>query len=107
MKKNGISDDNIILMMYDDIRYNKRNPFPGKLYNRTNGPNVASHLKIDYSGRDVTPENFLAVLKGDSHTATGPVLKSNSHSKVFVYFTDHGAPGLVAFPNDVLYADDL
>jgi legumain len=26
---------------------------------------------------------------------------------VFVYFSDHGAPGLIAFPNDYLYADQL
>jgi legumain len=26
---------------------------------------------------------------------------------VFVNFVDHGAPGLLAFPNDELYADDL
>jgi len=46
-------------------------------------------------------------MTGDSATASGPVLGSDSNSKVFVYFTDHGAPGLVAFPHDVLYADDL
>jgi legumain len=26
---------------------------------------------------------------------------------VFVNFVDHGAPGLLAFPSDELYADDL
>jgi len=107
MKSNGIPDSNIILMMYDDVRNHRNNPFPGKLFNKTDGPNVAKNLVIDYSGRDFTPENFLAVLKGDSRTATGPVLGSDKNSKVFVYFTDHGAPGLVAFPNDVLYADEL
>lgn len=107
LRKNGFSDDHIILMMYDDVRYNRSNPFPGELFNRTDGPNVAGNLKIDYSGREVTPENFLAVLTGDSASASGPVLESDSDSKVFVYFTDHGAPGLVAFPSDVLYADDL
>lgn len=38
---------------------------------------------------------------------TGKVLKSNSESKVFIYFTDHGAPGLLAFPNKYLYADEF
>ena len=35
------------------------------------------------------------------------MLKSTSTSKVFVYFTDHGAPGLIAFPTQYLYADQL
>lgn len=82
----------------------------------------------------VTPENFLAVLRGDSAKAKGKVIKrwagwvqtwnvpSSNHSlldsgrgvmhlcplclgsgpndHVFVYFTDHGAPGILAFPND-------
>jgi len=36
---------------------------------------------------------------------SGKVLKSNENSKVFVFFTDHGAPGLLAFPSQMLYAD--
>lgn len=38
---------------------------------------------------------------------SGEVLKSNSNSKVFIYFADHGAPGLIAFPNGYLYANDF
>jgi len=37
----------------------------------------------------------------------GKVLKSNANSKVFINFSDHGAPGLIAFPSQYLYADDL
>lgn len=35
------------------------------------------------------------------------MLKSNDKSKVFINFVDHGATGLVAFPSQMLYADDL
>ena len=50
------------------------------------------------------------ILKGDSKAVTGgngKVLKSNSKSKIFINFADHGAPGLIAFPSKYLYADDL
>lgn len=108
MKKNGIADDHIIHMAYDDIRHNRSNPFYGKMYNQPDGDDVAVDLKIDYSGRANNPENFIAVLTGDSETTGGlPVLESDSNSKVFVYFADHGAPGLIAFPNSYLYADTL
>jgi len=57
----------------------------------------------------VTPANFLSVIKGDAKAVEGigseKVLKSNSESKVFINFVDHGAPGLIAFPNEYLYAD--
>jgi legumain len=35
----------------------------------------------------------------------GKVLQSTADSKVFVFFSDHGAPGLIAFPTSYLYAD--
>jgi legumain len=50
----------------------------------------------------------MAVLKGDAATAGGKVLKSDANSKVFFYFADHGAPGLVAMPvGGYLYANDF
>ncbi len=69
---------------------------------------VYADCHIDYSGDDVTPENFMNVLLGDSDKVGGKkVLEQNSDNNVFVYFVDHGANGLVAFPNEYLYADDL
>jgi len=112
MKKNGIPDDHIIHMSFDDVANDSENPFPGKLFNKptaagVKGVDVYDGCKIDYSGNDVTAENVLKVLKGDC-TAPGPVLKSTKDSKVFFYFADHGAPGLIGMPvGDYLYADDF
>ena len=37
-----------------------------------------------------------------------PRLLSFSNDNVFIYFTDHGAPGLIAMPNgEPLYANDF
>lgn len=57
----------------------------------------------------MTSENFLAVLSGDSKATKGKkVLETTSEDKIFVYFTDHGASGLIAFPTgNYLLADDL
>ena len=49
----------------------------------------------------------MAVLTGDAATAGGKVLKTDKNTKLFVNFSDHGAPGLIAFPSDYLFADDL
>ncbi|XP_028251568.1 legumain [Parambassis ranga] len=108
--KNGIPDEQIVVMMYDDLAHNDNNPTPGVLINRPNGTDVYKGVPKDYTGDDVTPENFLAVLKGDSSNVkggSGKVLKSGPNDHVFVYFTDHGAPGILAFPNDELHVDDL
>lgn len=108
MRSKGIPEDNIILMMYDDIANHTDNPFPGKLYNKPDprgpGKDVYAGCKIDYSGDDVNPETFTNVLLGNG---TGKVLKSTEEDSVFVYFVDHGAPGLIMFPDSELHVKDL
>ena len=100
----GIPAEQIITFAYDDIADNSRNPFPGKVFNQPNGKDVYAGCQIDYRRGDVTPAKFLSVIKGEG---SGKVLKSTGADKVFIYFSDHGAPGLIAFPSERLYANDL
>ena len=91
------------------------------------GKDVYAGCVPDYSGNNVKPETFLAVLTGNatslpckdgegdatsSAACTGRVLQAKSDSDVFVNFADHGAPGLIAFPqtgwrSSVLKSKDL
>lgn len=109
--RNGIPDEQIVVMMYDDIANNEENPTPGIVINRPNGTDVYKGVLKDYTGEDVTPQNFLAVLRGDAEAVkgkgSGKVLKSGPRDHVFVYFTDHGATGILVFPNDDLHVKDL
>lgn len=100
--------------MHDDIANAKNNPFPGQVFNAptkgaTGGIDVYDGCAPDYTGPDVTKENFLAVLTGDSATTKGKkVLNSTADDKVFVNFADHGGVGLVCMPDGHnLYAKDL
>jgi len=109
VKSKGIPESNIIVMAYDDIANNSQNPFPGKLFNKptasgTAGVDVYAGCNIDYKGKDVTPETFQQVLTG---TASGRSLKSTSDDNVFVFFSDHGAAGLIAFPSSEMHKADL
>ena len=36
---------------------------------------------------------------------SGKVIASGPDDKIFVFFSDHGATNLIAFPEDYLYAD--
>jgi len=111
LHKNGIPDSNIIVMMYDDIANNAENPTKGIIINHPNGNDVYKGVPHDYTGKTVTPQNFINILLGNKAAmkgiGSGKVLESGPDDNVFVYFTDHGATGLVAFPNGVLYAKDL
>ena len=64
--RKGIPAKQVIVMAYDDIASDKHNPFPGKIFNAPShhgpGIDVYKGCKIDYSGIDVTPQNFVKVL---------------------------------------------
>jgi len=111
VKKYGVLEEDIILFAFDDIASDPSNPYPGQVFNKPStgpGEDVYAGIQIDYKGADVTPENFLSALKGDSAAVGGKkVLTSTADDNVFVYFSDHGAVGLVAFPSSYLYANDL
>lgn len=60
----------------------------------------------------MTAANFLAVLAGNrsaiviSPEANGRVLESGPEDHVFVFYSDHGAPGIVGMPSGgFLFAD--
>jgi legumain len=112
---NGMPKENIIVFAYDDIANDSGNPIKGKIFNKPDpkGPgfDVYAGVSIDYKGRDVTPQNFLSVIAGNAEAVkgkgTGRVLQSSENDHVFINFSDHGAPGLIAFPSEELFADDL
>jgi len=97
-KKNGVPESNIILLAYDDIAHDVRNPLPGQIFNKPDGPDVYAGCKISYKGRDVNKDNFIKVLTGDT-SANGPVLRSTKDDHVFVYYADHGGVGILGVPD--------
>ena len=47
MSKNGIKDENIVVMMYDDIANAGANPTPGQVINRPGGEDVYHDVPKD------------------------------------------------------------
>jgi len=106
--KFGIPDSRVIVMQYDDLAKDPSNPYPGKIFNKptaagTAGVDVYAGCKKDYTGAAVTPDMFVAVLTGNAAKTGGrPVLKSGPNDRVFIFFTDHGGTGIIAFPDGSL-----
>jgi legumain len=98
----GIPDERIIVMMYDDIANSPQNPTKGEIINHPNGSDVYHGVPKDYTGKDVTPQNFINILTGNKaamkNIGSGKVIESGPNDHVFVNFVDHGATGLLAFP---------
>jgi legumain len=107
-KKLGIPKEQLIVMHYDDIANNTQNPYPGTVINVPGGPNNYPGVPKDYTGEEVTPQNFLKILSGEDMGPGKKTIKSGPNDRIFVFFSDHGAPGLIAFPGmDALHAQDL
>ncbi|KAK8767489.1 hypothetical protein V5799_005732, partial [Amblyomma americanum] len=100
LRDRGMRDERIVVMMYDDIANNTENPTPGVILNHPEGPNVYQGVAKDYTGDLVTPENFLKILQGvEVDGGSGKVIASDRHDNIFIFFSGHGGPGLLDFPN--------
>jgi len=101
VKRFGIPDSNIILMLSDDMACNPRNVFPGSVFHNENRKvNVyGEDVEVDYRGYEVTVENFIRVLTG-RHEANVPRSKrllTDESSNVLVYMTGHGGEEFLKF----------
>ncbi|KAF8191737.1 peptidase C13 family-domain-containing protein [Pholiota molesta] len=112
VKRLGIPDSNIILMLADDASCNSRNKVPGSVY-ASPGQHLdlyGDNIEVDYRGYEVTVENFIRVLTGrmDSSVPRSKRLLSNERSNVFVYMTGHGGNEFLKFQdNEEISAFDI
>ncbi|KAK6129450.1 hypothetical protein DH2020_036808 [Rehmannia glutinosa] len=111
LKKGGLREENIIVFMYDDIAFDADNPRPGVIINSPSGDNVYEGVPKDYTGDNANVQNLFGVILGNTSALTGgsgKVLDSGPKDHIFIYYSDHGGPGVVAMASDeFVYADDL
>jgi legumain len=111
LKKGGLKDENIIVFMYDDIANNPENPRPGVIINHPKGGDVYAGVPKDYTGEDVNAANFLAALLGDRSKVTGSgsrkVVTSGPDDTIFLYYADHGGPGILGKANASIHPPPL
>jgi legumain len=109
LRRRNFPKENIITLAYDDIVNSRRNPFPGRVFSDASHKNVyPGRENIDYVGKEASAANFIRVLTGDSRN--GRALQSTEEDDVFIYYDDHGAPGLLCVPANngpEIYADNI
>lgn len=101
VKRLGIPDSRIILMLADDVACDARNTFPATVFNNADrqldlyGRNV----EVDYRGYDVTVENFIRILTGRQSATTPPNkrLLTDDRSNILVFMTGHGGDEFLKF----------
>ncbi|KAB8349489.1 hypothetical protein FH972_023515 [Carpinus fangiana] len=101
VKRLGIPDSNIILMLPDDMACNPRNSFPGTVYNNNNRQLdlYGDNIEVDYRGYEVTVENFIRLMtdRVDENMPRSKRLLTDDRSNIFVYMTGHGGNEFLKF----------
>jgi len=103
LKNRGFDDKHIIQCQYDDIAQASSNPFKGQIFHTLEHVNIYPGAStIDYSGKKVTAQRFYDILT---------TLPSTSNDYVYIYYDNHGGPGILGVPDGVsggyITAEDL
>lgn len=101
VKRLGIPDSQIILMLSDDVACNSRNLFTGSVFNNKDHAIdlYGDDVEVDYRGYEVTVENFIRLLT-DRWTEDQPKSKrlmTDENSNIFIYMTGHGGDDFLKF----------
>lgn len=132
MKRLGIPDSQIILMLADDAACNPRNLFAGTVYSNADRKTdlYGDRIEVDYKGDEVTVETFLRLLSGallyslsaqeipgadlsgpgrlPDSTPASKRLMTDARSNIFVYMTGHGGDEFLKFQdNEEISAFDI
>ena len=109
VKRLGIPDSQILLMLPDDMACNPRNAFPGTVYSNSDRKvdlygdkqdgGGGGGIEVDYRGYEVTVENFIRLLtdRWDASQPRSKRLLTDAGSNVLVYMTGHGGDEFLKF----------
>jgi len=101
VKRLGIPDSQIIMMLADDMACNPRNIWPAQVFdNENHRVNLyGTSIEVDYRGYEVSVESMIRVLTGrhDKSTPRSKRLLSDANSNIFIYMTGHGGEEFLKF----------
>ena len=93
LKKNGFTDDDIILIMRDDIAGHAKNAYKGVIKVSLNGENLYRDIQLDYRADTLGVADIKDILLGNKSSRLSTVLESTETDNVLLYWTGHGTAG--------------
>ena len=101
VKRLGIPDSQILLLLPDDMACNPRNAFPGTVYSNADRRMdlYGENIEVDYRGYEVTVESFIRLLtdRWDDDVPAGKRLGTDEGSNILIYMTGHGGNEFLKF----------
>lgn len=89
LRKNGVPDDHIILILANDLAKSSKNPLPGQVRNELGGKNLLSNVEIDYD-LSISADQLAEIIQGKASAAIPKVVQSTDSSNLYIYLAGHG-----------------
>jgi len=89
LRRNGVPDDHIVLVMADDLATARQNLKPGVVQNEMAGSNLRRDAQLDY-GLQLSASELMDVLAGRVSATTPTVLQPSQDDNLYVYLVGHG-----------------
>ena len=102
LKGKGYDDEHIILIMEDDIAYNKHNPNPGIITNGNGTNNLYKNVDIDYRLTDITPDDLCSIMLGEYSPRLPHVIRTTEKDNILVYWSGHGEKNYLCWADNFL-----
>ena len=100
VRRLGVPDSNIILMLAGAIPCDVRNSAAGSMYNSASHKRenlYPSDVQVDYRGEEVTVEALLGLITDQISVPASRRLRSSAGSRVLIYLTGHGGDEFLKF----------
>lgn len=93
LKKQGYTDDRIVLVMADDIANNTKNPNQGEIRVSVGGENLYYDVNIDYKLSEISPYDIQSILNGEKSERLSQVIEADKDDNVLIFWSGHGKIG--------------
>lgn len=100
LRRNGIDDDHIVLILENDLADNDRNPYPGIIQSEKDGADLNQDVRLDYQLHTLQPADIVDILNGRKSDRLPHVIESGSADNVLVFWSGHGTPGQFVWCKD-------
>lgn len=100
LKKQGYTDDHIVLIAEDDLANASNNFAPGSVINQPDGEDVRQGAVIDYPLTSLTPADLSAILCGEVSSRLPEVIHATPNDNVLLFWSGHGSAGEILWGED-------
>lgn len=91
LKRHGYDDSHIVLVMEDNIAYNKNNLHQGEVRVRMDGENLYHDVDVDYKLSSLSINDLREIMMGNSSERLKDVISSTDNDNVIVFWCGHGS----------------